>query len=174
MTKKQFLQNVTNSNEDIFQLLLNDLANLEADYCVIGGLAINAYTEPIVSLDLDIVVAADKIDNLCKALKERFMIEYFERNVNLSNKDSDLMIQFLTDVRYQPFIDSGITRNVLDYDMKVACLEDVLQGKIWAYSDEQRRGNKRQKDLADMVRLIVSYPHLLALLPDSVRAKLEL
>jgi len=38
----------------------------------------------------------------------------------------------------------------------VASLEDVLKGKIWAYSDEARRKSKRQKDLADMSRIIVS------------------
>jgi len=49
--------------------------------------------------------------------------------------------------------------------MKVASVEDVLQGKIWAYLDEQRRKSKRQKDLADIVRLIEEYSSLADLLP---------
>ena len=48
--------------------------------------------------------------------------------------------------------------------MKVAIVEDVLQGKIWAYSDEQRRKSKRQKDLANIIRLIETYPNLVNLL----------
>jgi len=32
--------------------------------------------------------------------------------------------------------------------MKVARLEDVLQGKVWAYMDKTQRKSKRQKDLA--------------------------
>jgi hypothetical protein len=57
--------------------------------------------------------------------------------------------------------------------MKVAIIEDVLKGKIWAYSDEQRRKSKRQKDLADIIRLIETYPHLVDQLPDSIRKIVE-
>ena len=57
--------------------------------------------------------------------------------------------------------------------MKVAIVEDVLQGKIWAYSDEQRRKSKRQKDLADIIRLIETYPYLVDQLPDSIRKIVE-
>ena len=28
-------------------------------YCVIGGVAVNAYAEPVLTLDLDVVVATD-------------------------------------------------------------------------------------------------------------------
>ena len=48
--------------------------------------------------------------------------------------------------------------------------EDVLQDKIWAYSDERRRKSKRQKDLADILRLIETYPRLNDLLPEPVKA----
>ena len=47
--------------------------------------------------------------------------------------------------------------------------EDILQGKIWAYSDEQRRPSKRQKDLADIFRLVEAYSHLKDLLPESIK-----
>ncbi len=57
--------------------------------------------------------------------------------------------------------------------MKVAIIEDVLQGKIWAYSDEKRRKSKRQKDLSDIIRLIETYPHLVDQLPDAIRKIVE-
>ena len=57
--------------------------------------------------------------------------------------------------------------------MKVASVEYVLQGKIWAYSDEERRKSKRQKDLADIVRLIEAYPTLIDLIPESIRKRIE-
>ena len=56
--------------------------------------------------------------------------------------------------------------------MMVASIEDVLQGKIWAYSDPERRQSKRQKDLADILRLIESYPDLKTLLPSDIVDKL--
>jgi len=56
----------------------------------------------------------------------------------------------------------------MGYQMNVALLDDVLKGKIWAYSDEQRRGSKRQKDLADIMRIIESFPDLRKEIPESI------
>ena len=57
--------------------------------------------------------------------------------------------------------------------MTVASVEDVLQGKIWAYLDEQRRKSKRQKDLADIVRLIEMNPSLTNLIQESIKERIE-
>ena len=40
-------------------------------FCLIGGLAVNAYGEPVVSLDLDVVVIAEQIEDLLTALKKK-------------------------------------------------------------------------------------------------------
>ena len=56
--------------------------------------------------------------------------------------------------------------------MEVAAVEDVLQGKLWAFLDETRRGTKRQKDLADIGRLIEAYPHLRSRVPHEVLDRL--
>ena len=92
--------------------------------------------------------------------------------MNLSTTKSDLRIQLQTDPRYQAFIARASTKETMGYEMKVAALEDVLQGKLWAYSDEQRRRSKRQKDLADVFRLVEAYPHLKDLLPESLRIEI--
>ena len=52
-------------------------------------------------------------------------------------------------------------------------MEDVLQGKVWAYSDEKRRKSKRQKDLADIMRLVEANPALETSLPASIRKELK-
>lgn len=52
--------------------------------------------------------------------------------------------------------------------MKVAAIEDVLRGKVWAYEDEERRPSKRQKDLADIYRFVEAYPRLKTLLPEGL------
>jgi len=49
-----------------------------------------------------------------------------------------------------------------------------LQGKIWAFMDEQRRRSKRQKDLADIMRLVEAYPELKGRIPSSVKRELKL
>ena len=58
MTKKEFMNSVSKGREDILQQILDLLNMMKIDYCVIGGLAVNAYVEPVVSLDLDLVVVA--------------------------------------------------------------------------------------------------------------------
>jgi hypothetical protein len=160
---------VGNGQEDILQQMLDLLNEIKADYCVIGGLAVNAYVEPVVSLDLDLVVVAEATKGLLQAAEKTFRIEEFPHSVNLTSTKSDLRIQLQTDSRYQAFIARSSTKSVMGYEMKVAAMEDVLRGKIWAYSDEQRRKSKRQKDLADILRLVESYPHLKELLPEALR-----
>ena len=171
MTKKEFMNSVSNGREDVLQQMLDLLNEMKIDYCVIGGLAVNAYVEPVVSLDLDIVVVTEATDNLLKAAEKILHIEKFPHSVNLTSTKSDLRIQLQTDPRYQTFIARASIKDVMGYEMKVASIEDVLQGKVWAYLDEQRRKSKRQKDLADIFRLVESYPHLKDLLPESLKTE---
>ncbi|MFQ5753869.1 MAG: hypothetical protein ACE5HI_17925 [bacterium] len=170
MTQKEFLNSIANGEMDILQLFLDLLKKHEIDYCVIGGLAVNAYVEPVVSLDLDLVVAADSIDKIVKMAQKTFNIKKFEHSLNLKSPKSDMRIQLQTDARYQAFIPEASPKKVMGYEMKVAALEDVLQGKIWAYSDTQRRKSKRQKDLADIFRLVEAHHHLNNLLPESIKS----
>lgn len=173
MTKKEFLNAVSNGKIDIVQIFLDTISAVGTDYCVIGGLAVNAYAEPVVSLDLDIIIATKNIERVCEAASKHFKIQRFSHSINLSSSESDLRIQLQTDSRYQDFISRAKYHNVLGYDMKVADVKDVLQGKIWAYSDEERRMSKRQKDLADIIRLIESFPSLSDQIPDAIRKKFE-
>jgi len=54
----------------------------------------------------------------------------------------------------------------------VAAIEDILQGKIWAAQDETRRGSKRQKDLADIARLLEADPALRDRVPPDIAQRL--
>jgi hypothetical protein len=174
MTGKEFLNSIANGEVDVVELLLALLRKTKTDYCVIGGLAVNAYAEPVVSLDLDLVVVADRILELAEAAAATGMkVEEFEHSVNLSLAGSDLRVQLQKDPRYQEFISRAKVYDVLGYEMSVACIEDVLAGKVWAYSDETRRGSKRQKDLADIMRLVETHPELRSLLPTAVQALLD-
>ena len=159
MTGKTFLNSMANGKSDIVQLFLDQLEELKTDYCLIGRLAVNAYAEPVASLDLDLVLAINDVEKLIEHVKNTFEISRFEHSINLQHPDSDLRIQLQTDLRYQSFIAKASVKKVLGYKMKVAALDDVLTGKIWAYSDEERRKSKRQKDLADIMRLVETHPH---------------
>lgn len=172
MTSKKFLNSLANGKRDVVQLFLDQLEKLKMDYCVIGGLAVNAYAEPVASLDLDLVLAVKDIEKLLERIsqpKGEFSVTKFTHSINLQHPDSDLRIQIQTDPKYQPFITNALVKKVLGYEMKVAALEDLLKGKIWAYSDEERRKSKRQKDLADIMRLVETHPHLFELLPENIK-----
>src|SRR6187549_3014283 len=74
-------------------------------YAVIGGQAVNAYAEPLVSLDLDLVVDESKRSWLEAELRKRFRVEAFEHSVNVSKSGSNLRVQIQTDPRYRPFVE---------------------------------------------------------------------
>ena len=173
MTGKSFLNGVARGETDVVASLLSILERLDAEYCVIGGLGVNAYVDPVVSLDLDVVIASGSVEDVCREARSvGFHTERFEHSINLTARGSDLRIQLQTDPRYQAFISRQVSREILGYPMRVAALEDVFQGKLWAYLDEGRRRSKRQKDLADIARLLESYPALDRLLPAEVRGRL--
>ena len=174
MTGKKFLNKVANGEEDILQIFLDVLNNTQTPYCIVGGLAVNAYVEPVVSLDLDVVIEMKDIDEVCQKVAEKGLkVERFEHSVNLTSSKSDLRIQIQTDPRYQEFLPRASSKEVLGYKMNVASVEDVLRGKIWAYSDEKRRMSKRQKDLADIIRRVESNPSLEELLSPDILEKLH-
>jgi hypothetical protein len=172
MNEREFTNKVSNSQEDFLQDFLDLLEERNVPFCIIGGLAVNAYAEPVVSLDLDLVVTSDRVDKLVGILEQRFTVQRFSHSINVSSPSSDLRIQLQTDPRYQDFIARASRRMVLGYEVSVAALEDVLQGKVWAFSDPDRRASKRQKDLADIMRLVETHPHLIALLTEPLRDSL--
>jgi hypothetical protein len=137
-------------------------------------MGVNAYAEPVVSLDLDLVVVSDHIPEIRSVAAAKGMkVEDFEHSINLAMSGSDLRIQLQTDSRYQDFLARREQRDVLGYTMSVASLPDVLRGKVWAYSDETRRKSKRQKDLSDIMRLVESHPELRAQLPPKIVSQLD-
>ncbi|MDD5530097.1 MAG: hypothetical protein PHX21_08725 [bacterium] len=172
MTGKSFFNKVTNSEYDLLKEFIDILESKHIKFCVIGGLAVNVYSEPVVSLDMDIVILAAKIDTLLKTIGEHFPISKEAHSININSKKSDIRIQLQTDPRYQKFIPKAKVKTVLGYKISVARVEDVLQGKIWAYEDTARRPSKRQKDLADIMRLVENQPKLVNLLPDLLKKQI--
>ena len=140
--------------------------------CVIGGQAVNAYVEPVVSLDLDLAVVAADLDRTEQLLGEHFTAQRFPHSVNVSAPGSDLRVQLQTDPRYASFPERAEVREVLGLILPVARLEDVVQGKVWAALDPTRRASKRQKDLADLSRLLEAFPYLRETVPQELLDRL--
>lgn len=151
-----------------------DICNLSGPYCLIGGLAVNCYVEPVYTLDADLVVTATRMPEVLSRLEEAgFRARSFRNSVNLETPSSDLRIQFTTDERYQDFPARAENRTVLGTYVRVACLDDIVQGKLWAYADPERRLTKRKKDELDLIRLAEAYPYLRAKYPAELGAQLD-
>jgi hypothetical protein len=172
MRAQTFWQTVTADRTDFLGRLVALLREHGIRYCVVGGQGVNAYADPVVSLDLDVVVALDQLSDVERLLGRTFRVERFPHSLNISDAGSDLRVQIQTDPRYGAFVDRATTRDVLGVPLPVAGIEDVLQGKVWAVTDETRRPSKRQKDLADIARLIEASPALRAQVPAEVLARL--
>jgi Nucleotidyl transferase AbiEii toxin, Type IV TA system len=143
-------------------------------YCLIGGLAVNCYVEPVYTLDADLVVLADKLHQLTAQLQQQgFALEKHPHSINAQAPGSDLRIQFTTDERYQPFPGRSVESEVFGVRVKVACVEDIIQGKIWAWSDPRRRLSKRKKDELDLIRLAEAYPGLRSVFPASIVGQID-
>jgi hypothetical protein len=144
----------------LLESLIRLLDEHKAKYCVIGGQAVNAYAEPLVSLDLDLVIAARDLEQLTPILSAQFVVEEFPHSLNVSTPGSQVRVQIQTDPKYLDFPNRAERREVLGLELSVASLGDLLQGKIWAASDPTRGATARQKDILDTARLIEKYPHL--------------
>ena len=167
-----FWKAVTMDRSDMLEDLFAFLSHHHVRFCAIGGVAVNAYAEPVVTLDLDLVLATPDLARVEPLLSDAFTVERFPHSVNLARPGSDLRVQLQTDPRYSAFVDRAAPATVLGITLPVARVEDVLQGKVWAASDPKRRSSKRQKDLADIARLIEQRPALRAQVPEEILARL--
>jgi hypothetical protein len=160
VTAVEVYELTTHGGASDFRRLIEICASL-GEYCLIGGLAVNCYVEPVYTLDADLVFAANSLLSLTAELRNSgFRVEEHEHSLNASAPGSELRIQFTTDDRYQAFMARAVATEVLGIRVRVACLEDVTQGKLWAYSDPKRRLSKRKKDELDLIRLAEAYPEL--------------
>ena len=172
MRAETFWKIIASDASDALERLIRRLSDLDAWYCVIGGQAVNAYVDPLVSLDVDLAIAATELDRVLPAFAGDFRIERFPHSVNLTSAGSAVRVQFQMDPRYAGFVPRAERRAVLGLELPVARLEDVLQGKLWAAQDSTRRASKRQKDLADIARIIERFPTLADLVPPGIRERL--
>lgn len=170
----EFYDLVTRGGGAVTQDLLKLLEEHGIRYGVIGGQAVNHYAEPLVSLDLDLVVATDRLDEVERTLARHFTVRRFPHSLNITPESSELRVQVQTDPRYGDFVERAETGEVLGMSMPVAAARDVLRGKVWATGDASHRPIERRKDLLDIERLIEADPTLRDSAPREILDRLEL
>lgn len=168
MTAEEVYESVTNGGASDFAAAVQ-IFDESGPWCLIGGLAVNCYVEPVYTVDADLVVVSGQLEEVEAALKERgFHLATFPHSVNAKRPQSELHLQLSTDERYQEFISRAERREVLGVMVPVAALADLVQGKIWAWQDKERRLTKRKKDELDLMRIAEAYPHFVADMPAEI------
>ena len=159
MTAKQFFDWQTSGGTDDVMRLVDCLERADVAWCAIDGVAVNFWArEPMVTQDVDFVVATDAIERTVSLLEEAgFRSEKFDWSVNFQSR-SKVSLQLSTEAFYREFPARAVAADVHGILLRVASLEDTLRGKMKAWSAPERRQSKRIKDLADIARLVEVAP----------------
>ncbi len=170
MTGKQFFDWQTGGGTDDVMRFVDCLERADVAWCAIGGIAVNHWaTEPMVTRDLDFVVAAADVERAVSLLQQTgFVAERFEWSVNFKGR-SAVSLQLSTEEFYRDFPARAVAADVHGILLRVASLKDTLHGKIKAWAETGRRPSKRIKDLADIARLVEAHPDLWADLTDDLK-----
>ncbi|MFH1969298.1 MAG: nucleotidyl transferase AbiEii/AbiGii toxin family protein [Verrucomicrobiota bacterium] len=174
MTAKQFYDWQTSGGTNDVMRLVDCLERADVAWCAIGGVAVNHWAEqPMVTQDVDFVVASDSIERTVSLLeKAGFRSERFEWSINFQGH-STVSIQLSTEDFYRDFPGRAVPADVHGILLRVASLEDTFRGKMKAWSEPERRQSKQIKDLADIARLVETHPRLWNLLTDELKRQVR-
>lgn len=173
MTAAEVYESVTDGGASAFAEVVAIL-DAHGPWCLIGGLAVNHYVEPVYTIDADVVVVAENLETVQeKLVVAGFSIKAFAHSVNAMRRESKLSLQFTVAAQYQPFIARATRGEVLGCTVPIASLPDLIQGKVWAWSDRSRRLSKHKKDELDLIRIAENYPEMRRMMPDGILAQIE-
>ena len=174
MTGKQFYDWQTSGGTNDVMRLVDCLEKADIAWCAIGGIAVNHWAgQPVVTQDMDFVVASDAIERVVALLEEAgFRSERFEWSINFKGR-SAVILQLSTEEFYGDFPARSIPADVHGILVRVASLEDTLKGKMKAWSEREGRQSKQIKDLADIARLVEAHPDLWRSLTDDLKRQIR-
>lgn len=174
MTPKRFYDWQTAGGADDVMCLVDCLERADISWCAIGGVAVNHWAdEPMVTQDVDFVVATESVELSKKRLEEAgFKAERFRWSINFRGH-SRVSVQLSTEDFYKDYPSRSVPADIHGILMRVASLEDTLRGKIKAWRDADRRQSKKFKDLGDIARLVESHPQLWELLDTDLKVIIQ-
>jgi hypothetical protein len=173
MTAAEIYNSVTNGGASDFAEVAAIL-DRHGPWCLIGGLAVNCYVEPVYTMDANIIVTTENLAAIRDELAAAgFSISEYPHSNQRQKMKSKLNLQFTTDLRFQNFVRRAERRDVLGISVPVADLKDVAQEKTWAWSDRKKRLSRRKKDELDLIRIGEVYSELDELLPKEIAEQLE-
>lgn len=174
MTAKRFYDWQTSGGTDDVMRLVDGLERADIPWCAISGVAVNHWAdEPMVTQDVDFVVASEAVEKTISILEESgFTATRFEWSVSFKGR-SRVSLQLSTEDFYRDFASRAVPADVHGILLRVASLRDTLAGKIKAWNTRDRRQSKRIKDLGDISRLVESHPELWSELPPPLQTQID-
>jgi hypothetical protein len=173
VTALQYFKSVTSDKSNLLERFLKLLEDNSIHYCLIGGAAVSAYVEPLVSLDFDLVVTDYQVGRFTSLLANTFVVKRGPRLIEITAPNSRLRVNVHTDSRLAEFVERSGVRNVFDMSLPVARIEDVLSALVRAFEDTTRSAAQRRQDLMDMARLLELSPRLRSLVPGAIQQRLS-
>ena len=137
-------------------------------YCVIGGVAVNAYAEPVVTVDLDIVLTGSRLPEARRLLAGHFRVQDFEHSLDIYDPESKLQVQIQKDPDLDVILPRARRLDVLGLLLPVAAPRDLIRLKAAAALEPTRRRMKRGKDRLDIARLVTVFPELRDEIPSEL------
>ena len=114
-----FWKAVVEDRSNFLERVIDMLAEHGIRYCVIGGVAVNAYAHPIVTEDLDIIVAVDQLAEARTLFEAEFKVREFPHSLNVTHPGSKLQAQVQLDPELTEIGPSG-RRRCLGLSLPVA------------------------------------------------------
>ena len=113
MTAEEVYQSVTNGGTSGFAAAVKIFEGF-GPWCLIGGLAVNSYVEPVYTVDADFVIVSANLSRVSAALDAAgFSLQTFAHSVNARRPESQLSLQLTTDPRDQDFPERAERQEVL-------------------------------------------------------------
>jgi hypothetical protein len=96
MTAREIYDLALRGGGNDFQATVELLERLGEPWCLIGGLAVNAYAEPVYTADADFVIVASQLEFVCAELAGLGFTISHHFGVNAQLPGSSLIVQFTT------------------------------------------------------------------------------
>lgn len=173
MSSLAFWKAVVEDKSNFLERVIALLEDNGIRYCVIGGVGVNAYAAPMVTEDLDIVIAVEHIEAAKALLGEKFRVHEWEHSYNVYDPGSKLQVQVQMDATLSAIVERAAFHEVMDLRLPVAGPRDLIRLKIAAATEPKRRPSKRGKDALDIGRLLTAFPELRDEIPDELWPRIE-
>lgn len=164
------------TKEGALRGLTETLSKARTPYALIGGVAVQLYTqEPRTTVDLDVALAS--YDDLPRAAltaagfthEKRFDHSDNWRAPGTEPRRQRTAVQFTVDTLTPGTVERAHMLRVRTMRIRVAALEDLVLLKLAAAEEPQRRPSKRLSDLRDVLALMEEHPELDGRIPDARR-----